>query len=116
MVNDVLDAPTLADLREAGDELLFELIEIFVHETPQRLSVLMEAIATNDCALAERTAHTLKSSAATFGATSMRTVAAEAEMAAHSGQLDRIGPMFESLKHEFEYVREALEAERLKLS
>lgn len=111
----VLDPSTLAELRDEGSDLLLDLIEIFLRETPERLQLLANAAATGDYAQAERSAHTLKSSAAALGAESMRAVAAEAEAAAHSGQLDPVVPLIARLRREAEVVEAALRVERSKL-
>ena len=107
----LLDAATIAELREDGDELLIDLIEIFLRETPDRLKMLAEGLAAGDTGQAERMAHTLKSSAASVGAESMRLVALEIESAAHENDLDRVRSLVDTLAREAESAEEALTAE-----
>jgi two-component system, sensor histidine kinase and response regulator len=52
-----------------GDvELTQKLIEIFLEDSPQLLSVICEAIERNDAAALERAAHTMKGALGYFGA------------------------------------------------
>jgi HPt (histidine-containing phosphotransfer) domain-containing protein len=111
----VIDAQTVADLRDEGDDLLIDLIDLFFSETPERMRVLAAALEDGSREQVERSAHTLKSTAATFGAEAMRTVAVEAEMAARAGQLDRVADLFPTLQREADQVHHALAAERCKI-
>jgi two-component system chemotaxis response regulator CheY len=115
-MNNVVDASIVDGLRDEGDNLLLDLIDLFLRESPERMELLPHAIAKGDKAVIERTAHTLKSSAATFGATSMRAIAAEMETAARAGRLDQVAQMIAALKSEFDRVREVLETERVQLA
>ena len=111
----VIDAQTVADLRDEGDDLLIDLIDLFVSETPERTRVLAAALAAGEREQIERTTHSLKSTAATFGAEAMRALAAEAEMAARAGQFERVADLFPTLQREADQVHEALAAERGKI-
>jgi len=54
--------------RIGGDEqLLHEVTEIFLDETPKLLARLQEAINSGDAGLVERTAHSLKGELSYFG-------------------------------------------------
>ncbi len=115
-MTDVINAQTVGDLRDEGDELLIDLIDLFFGETPARLRVLTTALAAGDREQVERSAHTLKSTAATFGAETMRAVAAEAEMAARAGRLESVAQLLPTLHREAEQVREALAGVRAELA
>jgi len=107
----LLDAETIAGLREDGDELLIDLIEIFLREAPERVKMLEDALAANHAPQAERMAHTLKSSAAAFGAEAMRSVAQAMESAAQVNDLDQVRSLIGVLKKEVASTEEALHAE-----
>jgi HPt (histidine-containing phosphotransfer) domain-containing protein len=63
-----------------GDEaLLLDLVGPFVEEAQERLSEIHRALKTQDYALLNRAAHTLKSLLRTFGASSVMLVAQELE-------------------------------------
>jgi HPt (histidine-containing phosphotransfer) domain-containing protein len=112
----VIDAQTFADLRDDGDDLLIDLIDLFFSETPEQMRVLVAALEDGGREQVERSAHTLKSTAATFGAEAMRAVAAEAEMAARKGQLERVAHLLPTLQREADQVRAALAVVRARLA
>ena len=65
----VLDIAVLEQLRHDLDEIVLpDLIDAFLSEARQRSRRMAEAAATGDLSMIEREAHTLKSSASTFGA------------------------------------------------
>ena len=67
--DDVLDIAVLEQLRHDLDEVVLpDLIDAFLSEARQRSRRMAEAAATGNLAMIEREAHTLKSSAGTFGA------------------------------------------------
>jgi two-component system sensor histidine kinase/response regulator len=67
--DDVLDIAVLEQLRHDLDEIVLpDLIDAFLSEARQRSRRMAEAVATDDATIIEREAHTLKSSAGTFGA------------------------------------------------
>lgn len=58
--------------RTSGDpELARELAQLYVEETPKLIDQMRTALATNDAELLQRCAHTLKTSASYFGASSI---------------------------------------------
>jgi HPt (histidine-containing phosphotransfer) domain-containing protein len=111
-----LDTATLSELRQEGERLLLDLIEIFLCETPARLDLLATAIANGDSRIAERAAHTVKNSAATLGAVSMQTAAAAAEDAARGGKLSEVAALLDNLRLQSEKAVAALIAERTRLN
>jgi CheY-like chemotaxis protein/HPt (histidine-containing phosphotransfer) domain-containing protein len=68
--DDVLDITVLEQLRHDLDEIVLpDLIDAFLSEARQRSRRMVEAAVTGNLPMVEREAHTLKSSAGTFGAT-----------------------------------------------
>jgi HPt (histidine-containing phosphotransfer) domain-containing protein len=104
----VLRDTAMDDLREEGEDFLIDLIELFLRETPARLALLATAIAKGDRPTAERAAHTLKGTAAVFGADAMQAVAAAAELAARAGELGEVARLLDELQTASERVRLAL--------
>ena len=84
----VLDARVLDDLRALGGAddpgLLTELIELFLRDAPERIAEIEGALERGDAASLERAAHTLKSSSANLGATSLSALCREIEAAARA--------------------------------
>jgi two-component system, sensor histidine kinase and response regulator len=70
--DDVLDIAVLEQLRHDLDEIVLpDLIDAFLSEARQRSRRMAEAAANGNLTIIEREAHTLKSSAGTFGATQL---------------------------------------------
>jgi len=82
-----------------GDvELLKEVIEIFLEDTPRLLSDLYTAIERNDLVAAERAAHTLKGAAANISACRLYAISQEAQQAVKNKDwnlLERMIDLFE---------------------
>ncbi len=81
----VLDAKGLFAQYGNKTDLLAKVGREFVSSVPEQLVTLDAAVRQGDLAVCERVAHTLKGNAAMFGAVTMRALAAEAEVAAASG-------------------------------
>jgi len=79
---DVLEM--LAELQAPGEpDLVSELVELFLRDTPERLRVL--ETRPIDAADAVRAAHTVKGSAGNIGAVALQAQAAALEAAGHDG-------------------------------
>ena len=111
-----LDRETLRTLRASvGEEdLAFfdELLTDFLADSHQLLADLDAALATGDAASARRAVHTLKSSAAMFGAHPLSQQARVAEDAAKAGDLDAVQTMAPALHTLFGEVEAAVESMR----
>ncbi|MFP5326657.1 MAG: Hpt domain-containing protein, partial [Acidimicrobiia bacterium] len=88
-----IDRPTLDALRELDDdgETLRSLAEIFVREARLRVERLAAAVRSEDHAEAAATAHSLRGSASTFGATDLAALAGRIETEARSGRVPPVG-------------------------
>lgn len=78
-----------AALARVGDdeELLAELVKIFLDDYPNNMSAIDEAVAKQDPPKLERAAHTLKGAVANFGADAVVKEAFELERQGRSGDL-----------------------------
>ncbi|HSG09834.1 MAG TPA: Hpt domain-containing protein [Longimicrobiales bacterium] len=98
----VLDENALVRLREwGGDELLGQLVVIFLANAPVRMTQIRSGASGADISEAERGAHSLKSSAANLGAVRVREMASEMERAAVEGDLNRVRELLPSLEAAF---------------
>jgi CheY-like chemotaxis protein/HPt (histidine-containing phosphotransfer) domain-containing protein len=105
-----LDESVLEGLRELGDSsLLDELVELFVGETPSRLTALRDAVEGEDAEAVEQTAHALKGSCSNMGAWRMANLCAEFQELGRSGDLTPAPELLVQLQAEFDRVRAALE-------
>jgi CheY-like chemotaxis protein len=74
----VLDTARLLDA-VGSEDLVAEIVALFLAQATTHLDTIEHAIATNDTDTLARTAHTLKGSAATVGATTIARAATELE-------------------------------------
>jgi HPt (histidine-containing phosphotransfer) domain-containing protein len=99
-------------LRELGGEdgqaLLESLCEQFLAAGVKLVEELGASVAGGDCGAAQRAAHTLKGSAANFGAADLVAACELAERAAAELQLTALESAASRVPQEFELVRMAL--------
>jgi HPt (histidine-containing phosphotransfer) domain-containing protein len=96
--------------RSGGPGLIAELVELFVGDVPARLDAIRKAMSAADPDALQRTAHSLKGSAATLGADGMAEICRCMEMHGRAGEVAEAAALLDSLDAEFERVRDALEA------
>ena len=78
----------LLALMEGDQELLQELIEVFLEDAPQRIAAVRSALAARDAELLYKAVHTLKGSAGNFGAPEVVGHALQLEAHARAGDID----------------------------
>lgn len=112
---DPLDRAALENLLElqleGEPDILGELVEAFLDDTPHRLTDLREAISRGDTQAVKDTAHTLKGSSGNMGAKRMAQVCEDLEETGRSGDLARAPEQLALLEDEFGRARAALETE-----
>ncbi len=97
-VQDVLD-------RLGGDEeLLSEVVELFIEEVPDILSKLKDALDSGDWDSAAKLAHTLKGSSSNVGAESFASLALELEDDSKKKNSARAKKTYHMLQAEFAAV------------
>ncbi len=108
----VLDPAALENLREmvGGDtEFVAELITTFLDEAPQMLADMRQGLESGDVVVLRRSAHSLKSNSAEFGAHTLYTLCQEIETMCKSGT--PVGAeLVTRVEGEFTKVKAALEA------
>lgn len=110
----IFDPKIFDDLRSEGDEFFTELIDMFLTDVPTQLDGLTQALDQGDAVVGARLAHTLKGTAATFGATAMQEQAAAIDQASSSHSIDKARGLLPQFRAECDRVRAALEKERPK--
>jgi HPt (histidine-containing phosphotransfer) domain-containing protein len=106
---------TIGELRASvgGDAaFLAELIDEFLADVPSQLASLREAAASGDAPLAQRSAHTVKGTSRTFGATDLASHCQHAEAAAGAGDLDGVLARMAAIDREWSRVQAELVALR----
>ena len=85
--HDVIDWDAARKNTGNDAKLLDELVHIFLDECPHTMTEIRQAIATSDAVLLRRSAHTLKGSAAIFGAQPVVDAALRLEMMGRENNL-----------------------------
>ncbi|MBI3169570.1 MAG: Hpt domain-containing protein [Chloroflexi bacterium] len=104
----VLDLNTFNTLKEStGADFISELIDAFLDDAIIQMDEMRTALDANDAETFRRAAHSLKSNAATFGATDLTALARELEMMGREKNL-AVGNRLEVIKEAFELVKRQL--------
>ncbi|MEQ9238692.1 PAS domain S-box protein [Coleofasciculus sp. E2-BRE-01] len=110
-----LDQQVLQDLREiAGDDyegLIAEVIDSYLEDSPPRVQAIRSAIAHDDANALHQSAHALKSSSLTIGATGLAKLCAELEALGRTGNLEGAATLISQFDAEYERVVTALQQE-----
>ena len=113
--NDAFDPAVLEQLRAVGrpeDDLVAELLSIFLEQLDDILAELAAAVEAGDDRRVLAAAHNLKGSSANLGATAFSEVAALIESAAETGSDPAaMAPLLARLREEEQRVRVAARAE-----
>jgi len=111
----ILDRSVIASLRELGGDddpsLFFELVHMFLSDTPERMRALSEAFDKRDPTALERAAHALKSSSANLGALGLSALFRDIESAGRERDLVRAESLVKRTQPEFAKVEAALRSE-----
>ena len=97
---------------DEGREAVRELVDMFLDDATTQMATLHSAVERGDAEAARRTAHTLKSSGATFGARPFAELCRELEALAREGRLDAAAALLDRADQEWERARSALSTAR----
>lgn len=113
-----LDREVLANLRglpdDEDDELLNELINLFLQDAPSRVAQIRAALLEGNATTASQVAHSLKGSSGNLGARAFALLCNQIEQRCQQGDLECAKGLQTALEEEFRRVLDALEAERRK--
>jgi len=111
-LDDVLDPNVLADLRslqeEGAPDILTEMAEVFLRNTPARLERLREAAGAVDYRELEWTAHSLKGSCGIFGAHDLVKLCGRLEELGRAKSVDGVTGLLDEVSVEYDRVCAAL--------
>ena len=93
---------------DEDDELIREVLEIFLEDTPKTLEAIKTGIADQSPEAVAKTAHTLKGASANIAANRLRDQAYELEIKAKSGDLADAGDIFATLETEYAALKNHL--------
>lgn len=107
-----IDDSKLDDLRmlsdDDGPDILCELIDIFLDDTPARLIELARAVSTGDSEGTMQNAHALKSSCAQLGAMQLSEFCRQLEAMGRAQDISLAHPVLAAAQAEFERAHAAL--------
>ena len=105
----VIDEKTFDELKQmSGAEFINELIDTFLEDSPKLIEEMESALKTNNVDSFRRAAHSLKSNAATFGASELFALAKELEILGKENKLNETGDRLRALEEAYESVRKEL--------
>lgn len=111
----VIDGQALDNIRvlqgEDNPAFLDKIIRTYLDHARQLLAALQEAVARSDALTLQKTAHSLKSSSAALGATTLAALCQDLEMLGRQQNLENVTTVLATATAEYELVREALSAE-----
>ena len=107
----VFNRKELLDRLDGDEELLREIIEVFLKDIPLQMEKLKAALPNGEAAVVQRQAHTMKGAAANINAELMRQGAWEVEMAAKEENWQKARALVEALEKQFEELQTLLQGE-----
>lgn len=87
-----------------GLPAVVELLDVFLGTTQDLVDALYSTVSCGDAKIFTRSAHTLKSNSAIFGAQALSNMCLELEAAGKSANLPDLLPKIDRLKAEYEQV------------
>ncbi len=90
------------------EELVAEIVEIFLDDAPKQIAAIEAAVAAGDGTTIRDRAHALKGASANMGAAELRGKAEQMEMAGRDGRLDETAGLLDGIRESFARLREVL--------
>ena len=106
----VLLESALLDTLDGDRELARNIAVDFLKDIPKRIEALQGHVDACDAKAAGHEAHSIKGACATVGGESSREAALVLEQAGKAGDLDALRAGVAGLRHQFERLKEAMEA------
>jgi len=107
-----LDHESMDGLRQLGQDVLDDMIDLYLEDTPPRLAALHAAVVVGDARQVREVAHTVKGSSANFGANLLADLCRLLEQHARQGDLTTAKTAISAIETEYDRVRTALLAQR----
>ena len=105
----VIDQTTFNELKQmSGEDFINELIDTFLEDAPKMIAEMKTAQTSNNAEVFRRAAHSMKSNAATFGASQLAALAKELEMLGKENKLPETGDKLQSLEEAYASVQSEL--------
>lgn len=112
----IIDSKVIQELQitagESAATFLTDLIDCYFGESPKQLQAIKAAVAQGDANALRQTAHTLISSSASLGATTLASLCRELEVMGSTGTVKGASAKVPQLQAEYERVKAVLEVIR----
>ncbi len=108
----VFDSKVLDDRLMGDAEVIGEIVDLFLEDTPRRIEVLKRLAAGGDLEGAGREAHSIKGAAAGIGGEALKIAASEVEKAWLEGDAARMVAAAPAIEIRFDELRQALSSIR----
>ena len=106
-----IDQTTYNDLKEmVGEDFIGELVETFFEEAPGLLEEMRRALDDEDAPAFRRSAHSMKSNSASFGAMQLASICRDLEVMGRDSQLDQARLKMPEMEASYTQSAEALRA------
>jgi HPt (histidine-containing phosphotransfer) domain-containing protein len=103
---------TLSELMGGESDLIAEIIDVFFDEAPTILDEMRSSFSDRNATDLRRSAHSLKTNSATFGATVLHDLCRRLEELGKAGDFDGAGELVEQCVAEYARVERALSVMR----
>jgi PAS domain S-box-containing protein len=98
-----------AMVEEEGQDVARELIEIFLNDAPKRLAEMQQALTAGDVQVLHRSAHSLKSNGALFGAVQFSALCKKVEAMGREGAIDGAAALVGQIEQEYDLLKVILQ-------
>ena len=105
------DRNAILEILDGDEELLRELVRVFLDDYPDHLAQIHQALDTSDAEQMERAAHTLKGAASNFSAAPVTDKALELENMGKDGDLAQAAEALAALEARMQELHTALQSE-----
>ncbi|MBI3957860.1 MAG: Hpt domain-containing protein [Chloroflexi bacterium] len=102
------------DVADNDPDIMLEFINIYLHDSEEHIDEIAKQMGSKEYRKIEISAHSLKSSSATFGAMALSALSDQIEQLARARKSDGIAEILHSVRAEFARVKAALVVEREK--
>ena len=112
MSTTIIDPQAIESLRaispDDSGEFLYELIDIYLIDTPLRIAEIEQCLAAQNAGDLTRAAHSIKGSSSNFGATELAAIAGEIEHKGKTSAFSEVEARLPTLKEAFNRLKPAL--------
>jgi two-component system, sensor histidine kinase and response regulator len=104
----VLDRDAILERMEGDVELLEEIVQLFLEDSPRLIAAMRDSLANADAAGLRMAAHAMKGSLSNFGSLPAGMLASELETMGRDENLDNAAAVLDSFVASFESLQPAL--------